>query len=622
MNRFGLRVKLALGFGLLLTMLVAMGIVNYYSSLRVKAATDEVQSDQQKERHTMATNMALLKQIQSANQYVFNGDDASLQKYGAAKLEIEGKLAAIKKLLTTPAGKEMVSRFEESAKQVTVLTEQEIAFRQASRNYEATDMAFSPKEEQAIEQMEEVAVELEARYQQRAQISIDTEHATERRGKFVMLGLVLGGVFIGTLAAVLIAGSIARSMTQMLGLAQEIASKNLNVADIEVNSKDEIGKTQSALNSMKKSLREMIHSIASDAALVSSASQQISSETQEIRANSEQTSSQAKIVSKAALQVTVNLDTVVAGATAMASTIESVAGNAQEAAGAATAAVKHTQAANVTVTRLGESSAEIQTVIKMITSIAQQTNLLAVNATTEAARADEAGKGFAVVAIEVKELAKETAQAIADASRKIETVMTAFQADAKTAAEIRQVIKVIASIAQQTNLLALNARIEAARAGEAGSKFAVVAREVKELAKQTGEAAEDISRKIEALRSDTKAAVEAITSIGGVINKVNNISSTIAEAVQEQKATTREMSRNLAEAAANAGEISKSIGDVAQAAEGTSTNAIESQKATTQLADISVELNALVAQFKIDKNESVPEIALDRPKSKAAAAAN
>ena len=284
--------------------------------------------------------------------------------------------------------------------------------------------------------------------------------------------------------------------------------------------------------------------------------------------------------------------------------------------------MKHTQAANVTVTRLGESSAEIQTVIKMITSIAQQTNLLAVNATTEAARADEAGKGFAVVAIEVKELAKETAQAIADASRKIETVMTAFQADAKTAAEIRQVIKVIASIAQQTNLLALNARIEAARAGEAGSKFAVVAREVKELAKQTGEAAEDISRKIEALRSDTKAAVEAITSIGGVINKVNNISSTIAEAVQEQKATTREMSRNLAEAAANAGEISKSIGDVAQAAEGTSTNAIESQKATTQLADISVELNALVAQFKIDKNESVPEIALDRPKSKAAAAAN
>ena len=75
----------------------------------------------------MATNMALLKQIQSANQYVFNGDDASLQKYGAAKLEIEGKLAAIKKLLTTPAGKEMVSRFEESAKQVTALTEQELS---------------------------------------------------------------------------------------------------------------------------------------------------------------------------------------------------------------------------------------------------------------------------------------------------------------------------------------------------------------------------------------------------------------------------------------------------------------------------------------------------------------
>ena len=107
----------------------------------------------------------------------------------------------------------------------------------------------------------------------------------------------------------------------------------------------------------------------------------------------------------------------------------------------------------------------------------------------------------------------------------------------------------ITSIAQQTNLLALNATIEAARAGEAGKGFAVVANEVKELAKQTAKATEDISRKIEAIQGDTKGAVEAIAQIGKIINQINDIQNTIASAVEEQTATTGEISRNVAEAA-------------------------------------------------------------------------
>jgi methyl-accepting chemotaxis protein len=620
MNRLGLRMKLALGFGLLLTMLVTLGGVIFYTGSRVKAVTKGANDDQQKELQTILIDVAALKQIQAANEYVFNGDPASLQKYGEAKQNVEQKLAVIMKMLGTGKGKEIASRFEESARQISALTGQEIEFRQASRNYEATDMAFSPKEEQAIQQVEEVAAELEAWEEKQTQTSTKAEHATVVKGNLITLALVLGGLCIGAVAAVLIDRSIARSMSQIVHLAQEIAGKNLNIADLKISSQDEIGRTQSALNSMKNSLREMIHSIAADAARVTSASQQISTETQEIMANSEETSTQAKVVSTAAQQVRLNLNTVVTGAGEMATTIQSIASNARNASAAVNEAVKHAQAANTTVTKLGESSAEIQSVIKVITTIAQQTNLLAINATTEAARADEAGKGFAVVAIEVKELAKETSQAIADISRKIEAVITAFKADPQAAVEIRQVIKVIASIAQQTNLLALNARIEAARAGEAGTKFAVVAKEVKELASQTGEAAEGISRKIEVLRADTKAAVAAIASIGGVINQVNDISTTIATSVQAQEATANEMSRNVAEAAASASEISKNIGDVAQAAQGTSSNATESQKAARQLAEISAELNLLVAQFKIDANEAGAGAAPKRPQSMAAAA--
>jgi len=118
-----------------------------------------------------------------------------------------------------------------------------------------------------------------------------------------------------------------------------------------------------------------------------------------------------------------------------------------------------------------------------------------------------------------------------------------------SSAEIGEVIKVITSIAQQTNLLALNATIEVARAGEAAKGFAVVANEVKELANETAKATEDISRKIESIQLDTKDSVEVIGTISGIINQISDISATVASGVEEQNATTNEMSRNVTEAA-------------------------------------------------------------------------
>jgi methyl-accepting chemotaxis protein len=166
------------------------------------------------------------------------------------------------------------------------------------------------------------------------------------------------------------------------------------------------------------------------------------------------------------------------------------------------------------------------------------------------------------------------------------------------------VIKVITSIAQQTNLLALNATIEAARAGGAGKGFAVVANEVKELAKETAKATEDISRKIEAIQGDTKGAIAAIAEISDVIHQISDIQNTIASAVEEQRATTNEISRNLSEAARGGVDITRNITGVAEAAQQTTTGAVETQRSAQLLGQMAAELQDLVAQFKYEEGNA------------------
>lgn len=206
----------------------------------------------------------------------------------------------------------------------------------------------------------------------------------------------------------------------------------------------------------------------------------------------------------------------------------------------------------------------------------------------------------------VQSISSNAAEAAKIASEAVKTANSANTTVAKlgeSSAEIGQVIKVITSIAQQTNLLALNATIEAARAGEAGKGFAVVANEVKELAKQTAKATEDISQKITAIQEDTKRAVESIGSITAIINQINDISGTIATAVEEQSATTNEMSRNVQEAAKGSGEISQNIQGVATAAESTTHGAQDTLKAAQQLTEMATQLRTLVEQFKLSDSE-------------------
>jgi methyl-accepting chemotaxis protein len=215
------------------------------------------------------------------------------------------------------------------------------------------------------------------------------------------------------------------------------------------------------------------------------------------------------------------------------------------------------------------------------------------NVETVSSAAEQLSKSIGEIARHVQDASKMTSVAVRDAERTNETIRQLGD----SSNEIGQVVKVITSIAQQTNLLALNATIEAARAGEAGKGFAVVANEVKELARQTAKATEEISQKISAIQGATGVAITAIGSIGESIRKINEISTTIASAVEEQTAATNEISRNVGEAAKGTAEVSSNIAGVSQAADEGGRGASDILVAAEGLAVESARLDTVATDF-------------------------
>jgi methyl-accepting chemotaxis protein len=436
----------------------------------------------------------------------------------APETAVDGLFAALKAQGTEKEGA-AYDRAALAFAEFKALTKQLLKLSRADTNGRARAISMGPLRD-AIDACEGARARLRTSLAKGLEADKRESQATYTSSLWTTIGTAVVGIGLALLLSLAVTRSITRPLGQTVQLARAIADRDLSQR-LKLTRRDEIGVLAAALDRMADGLQSQQKDISQTAQTLAGAAQELTAVSQQMASNAEETAAQAGVASAAAEQVSRNVTTVATGSEEMGASIKEIAKSAHEAARVATTAVKVADRTNATVAKLGESSAEIGNVIKVITTIAQQTNLLALNATIEAARAGEAGKGFAVVANEVKELAKQTAKAT-----------------------------------------------------------------------------EDISRKIEAIQADTTGAVGAIDQIGKIINQINDIQNTIASAVEEQTATTGEISRNVAEAARASSEIAQNVTGVAEAARGTTEGATDTKKAADELSRLAHDLQKLVGQYK------------------------
>jgi methyl-accepting chemotaxis protein len=256
------------------------------------------------------------------------------------------------------------------------------------------------------------------------------------------------------------------------------------------------------------------------------------------------------------------------------------------------------------VETVSSASTELEASAGTLTNTAERSQQLT---STVSAASEEASTNVQAVASATEELSssiseisrqvQESARIASDAVDQARTTNDRVGELSRAAARIGDVVELINTIAGQTNLLALNATIEAARAGEAGRGFAVVASEVKALAEQTAKATGEIGLQVSGIQAATQDSVGAIKEIGGTIERLSEIASTIAAAVEEQGAATQEISRNVQQAAAGTQQVSSNITDVQRGASETGSASSQVLSAAQSLASDSTRLKSEVGKF-------------------------
>ena len=373
--------------------------------------------------------------------------------------------------------------------------------------------------------------------------------ASQQHARMLAAGMAALGLFLAIAAGLLIARGISRPILAITDAMRELANGNLSV-DLPMRARgDEVGQMAQAVAVFKDNAIRV---------------GQLQVEQEESKARSDQEKR------KAFATLADHFEASVRG---VVESVSSAASDMQMTAQSMSATVAQSRQQTEIVSAASEHASD--------------------NVHSVAVASEELSSSIGEIARQLAQASAVVSKA-ADGSRqsnaRVQSLSSAVQ-------KIGEVVELINSIASQTNLLALNATIESARAGEAGKGFAVVASEVKSLATQTAKATEDIGAQIASIQRETGAVVEDIHDITSTISAIDEISSSIASAVEEQGSATQEIARNVQQAAERTGEVSQNISSVTEGIATTETTAREMLGSAAKLATQSETLRDEVDRF-------------------------
>lgn len=399
----------------------------------------------------------------------------------------------------------------------------------------------------------------------RAETEAQTALASARTTSLVVSLLTLAGIGVFFVVGLTFCLNrfVRRPLGQVIAGLRDLAAGEGDLRKrLEAGTDDELGELATLFNGFMEKLQGMIGNVAGNVNRLNTAAGELSGAADEIAAQATRMGEQSQRASTEAEGASQSIRSVAVAAEEVSAQVGQVA----QASGGASANLEE----------VDEATKAVAHNLNGVASAAEQMSASVASVATAIeemyASLNEVAKGAGRGANLSRSAASSTDQTSA--------IVGSLAASAK---EIGEVVDLIKGIAGQTNLLALNATIEAAGAGEAGKGFAVVANEVKELARQTAKAIDDIRRKVEGMQTNTAAAVQAIQTIVGSITEINEIMTTFATAVEEQTATTNEISRSVSEAAAAANNVSRNVQEAAAAAAATADNLADAAQAGKQV---------------------------------------
>jgi methyl-accepting chemotaxis protein len=544
------RTKLSISFGSILVLMAIIGVITFTGIGKIEDSSETARAAAELETLMAKREIDHLEWLRQVNAFL-------MAPGGHLDVETDHNRCRLGQWLHGPERTEAEKTFSELGALFERLEKPHSAIHQSAVDIKAKAAAgigdkaaaiavFKQRTEPNLAKVNQIFHEIENQMAAIAKSARSTEHHTAETVHHLVTGLTLGGILLGICMAFFFSRYCTKGLNQAVTFTRRLATGDFTQT-LDMDQKDELGQLAAALNQTVKDLGAMIGEVSESVGQMNGAFNELKGTTHSVSEDAEASADKAGDVSTATEQMSSNMDSVAAASeeattnvsmvsTAtqeMAATVTEIAENTEKARTISAEAVSQTETATKKVNQLGTSAHEIGKVTEVINEISEQTNLLALNATIEAARAGEAGKGFAVVANEIKELAKQTAEATQEIKQQIDGIQTVTGATVEEIGGISSIINkindIVAAIATAVEEQSTTTRDIAENVDQA----AIGINEVNERVADSSQVAGDIAASIATVSASSAAISQSSTGVRDHVTALQTLSNQLQERVNQ-----------------------------------------------------------------------------------------